>query len=411
MSRRGNSEGSIYQRKDGRWVAVIDLGWQDGKRRRRSIYGKTRKEVQKKLTRGLNAREQGLPFTPERLAVEEFLTTWLKHQEPPARKPKTYTAYENHIRIHLVPALGKVRLAKLQVDHVREFMRNKATAGYTPKSIGHFRNTLRTALNSAVEDGILYRNVAALAKPPRIERPTLRVFSKEESLRFLEVVKGHRLEALFRVALSLGMREGEALGLRWEDVDLDGGKLQIVHTLQRVKRPGEKKSKLELLSPKTDGSRRTIALPQVLIAPLLAHRARQQEERQACGEAWRETGMVFTTSVGTMLDQRSLLRYFYAILNTRDPADPEPDPEKKRKLLPRLRFHDLRHSAATLLLAQGVHPRYIMELLGHSSISVTMNLYGHVLDDMKRETARQIDAIFNPVAVSLAVKPEAGKVN
>ncbi len=409
--RRGNSEGSIYQRSDGRWVSVIDLGYRDGKRHRKSIYGKTRKEVQKKLTRALNAKEQGLPVTPERLTVEDWLTTWLKHQEPPARKPKTYTAYENHLRLHLVPALGQIRLAKLQPDDVREFMRAKAAAGFAPKSIAHFRNTLRTALNLAIEDGVIFRNVAALAKPPRVDKPVLRVFTKEEALRFLEVVKGHRLEALFRVALSLGMREGEALGLRWEDIDLEAGKLHIVHSLQRVKRPGQKKSKLELLSPKTDGSRRTIMLPQVLLSPLLAHRTRQQQERAVCGEGWQDTGMVFTTTVGTMLDQRNLLRAFYGIMNTPDPDDPEPDPKKKRKLLPRLRFHDLRHSAATLLLAQGVHARYIMELLGHSSISVTMNLYGHVLEDMKRETARQIDEIYKRVAVNLAVKPAAEQVN
>jgi integrase len=120
--------------------------------------------------------------------------------------------------------------------------------------------------------------------------------------------------------------------------------------------------------------------------------------------------MVFTTSIGTMLEPRNMDRSFYSILNTPDPNDPEPDPKKKRKLLPRLRFHDLRHSAATLLLAQGLHPRYIMELLGHSSITVTMNVYGHVLEEMRRETARQIDAVFSPVAVKAAVKPVSDRV-
>ena len=151
-----------------------------------------------------------------------------------------------------------------------------------------------------------------------------------------------------------------------------------------------------MIAPKTDRSRRIIRLPQVAVSALYAHRARQEQERQVCGSRWRETGMVFTTSIGTMLDQRNMLRAFYAIMSTPDPRDPEPDPKKKRKLLPRLRFHDLRHIAATLLLAQGVHPRYIMELLGHSSISLTMNTYGHILEEMKRETACQTDAVFNP---------------
>jgi integrase len=290
-------------------------------------------------------------------------------------------------------------------------MQSKALAGCSPRSIRHYRTTLCTALNVAVRDGLIFRNAAALAKPPRVDKPVLCILSKEEALRFLAAVRGHRLEAMFTVALALGMREGEILGLRWQDVDLEAGSLQVVWALQRIKRPGEKKSKLELISPKSERGRRMIVLPQVALSALQSHRSRQQRERELCGERWRETGMVFTTTIGTMLDQRNMLRTFYGILNTPDPADPEPEPAKKRKLLPRLRFHDLRHSAATLLLVQGVHPRYIMELFGHSSISVTMNIYGHVLDDMKRETARQTDAILSPVAVTLAVKPKTRTIN
>jgi integrase len=411
MSRRGNKEGSIYQRNDGRWVSVIDLGYRNGKRHRKSIYGETRKEVGEKLTRELRSQQLGIPASSERITVKDWLMSWLRLQEPPARKPKAYTAYENHVRLHLVPALGNIRLAKLQPQDVREFMRVKAAEGLASKSIAHYRTTLSTALNMAVHDGVIARNVAALAKPPRVEKPELRVLSKDEALRFIGVAKGHRLEAMFTVALSLGMREGEILGLPWQDVDFDAGTLQVVHALQRVKRPGEKKSKLELLAPKTDRCRRTIALPQVAISALLAHRGRQEQERAAYGTDWRESGMVFTSSTGTMLDQRNMLRSFYAIMNTPDPTDLEADPEKRRKLLPRVRFHDLRHSAATLLLVQGVHPRFVMDLLGHSFIAVTMNIYSHVLDPMKQEIARQTDEVFKPVAVNLAVKPASGKAN
>jgi|SRR5271157_1018845 len=152
----------------------------------------------------------------------------------------------------------------------------------------------------------------------------------------------------------------------------------------------------------TDRSRRVIALPQVAISALCAHSGRQAEERNAAGPRWRDTGMVFSTTIRTMLDQRNMLRAFYAIMDARDPDDPEPDEKKKRKLLPQLRFHDLRHSAATLLLAQGVHPRYIMELLGHSSFSLTMNTYGHILEEMQKETARQADAVFGAVPPTTA---------
>jgi integrase len=390
---------------------VIDLGYRNGKRYRKSVYGATRKEVSDELTRELRSRQLGLPVGPGRLTVEGWLKKWLEQQQPPSTKPKTYTAYENHVRIHLVPALGTRPLLKLQPQEVREFMRSKAEAGFAPTSIRDFRATLRAALNVAVHDGLIARNVAMLAKPPRLEKPERRVFTLEEARRFLEVVKGHRLEAIFTVALALGMREGEILGLRWQDLDLIAGRLQVACSLQRVKMPREKKSKLVLLSPKSEKSSRLISpLPQITMLALQAHRMRQEQERIACGANWHDTGMVFTTGIGTMLDPRNMVRSFYAILNTPDPNDPEPDPKKKRKLLPRLRFHDLRHSAATLLLAQGVHPRYIMELLGHSSITVTMNTYGHVLEEMKSETARQIDAVFGPVAVKLAVKPSADAV-
>jgi integrase len=287
-------------------------------------------------------------------------------------------------------------------------MPSKAQADLAPKSIRHFRNTLRAALNVAMRDGLVARNVAALVNPPRLEKRLPHVFSETEAAQFLALAKGHRLEAIFTVALALGLREGEILGLQWQDIDLGAGTLQVTHALQRVKRPGARKGGLELISPKTDGSRRPIELPDVVLASLLAHRQRQQEECRLAGSRWRESGMVFTTSIGTMLDQRNMLRdAFYPIMNTLDPNDPE----KKRRLLPRLRFHDLRHSAVTLLLAQGVHARCIMELLGHSSISLTMNTYGHVLKETRRETARQTDAVFTRLAVKLAVKPKAESVN
>jgi integrase len=240
----------------------------------------------------------------------------------------------------------------------------------------------------------------------------LHVFNLEQARQFLDLAEGHRLEAIFMVALSVALREGEILGLRWADVDLVSGRLQVCYALQRVKRPRAQKGRLELKAPKTEKSRqRIIVLPEVCLSALKNHYARQQREKEIAGDRWVDTGMVFTTSIGTMLDQRNMLRVFYAIMNTPDPSDPEPDPKKKRKLLPRLRFQDLRHSAATLLLVQGVHPRAIMELLGHSSISLTMNTYGHVLEEMKRETARQTDAIFSLVAVKLAVKPGVERIN
>lgn len=372
MKRRGQGEGSIFERKDGRWVAVVDHGYQDGKRRRKSIYGATRKEVSDELKRALRAQQLGMPPESGRLTVGGWLTRWLETQKPPTTKPKTYAAYEYQTRVHLMPAFGNRPLVKLQPQDVREFMQSRADAGLAAKSIRHFRATLRAALNVAVKDGLIARNVAALAKPPQLEKEPLTVFTETEAAQFLALAKGHRLEALFTVALALGLREGEILGLRWQDIDLGAGALQVNHTLQRVKRPGEKKGRLELISPKTEGSRRRIELPSVAISALRAHQASQERERSAAGSRWRDSGMVFTTSIGTMLDQRNMLRAFYSIIRTPDPSDPNPDPKEKRKLLPQLRFHDL---------------------------------YGHVLREMRQETARQTDEVFNRLAVKLDVKP------
>ena len=263
MNRRGNKEGSIYQRKDGRWASTIDLGYRDGRRHRKSFYGVTRKEVQEELTRALRAEQLGLPAESGRLTVGDWLTQWLAAQRPPTLKPKTYAAYEYQTRVHLIPAFGRSLLAKVQPQDVREFMRAKAEAGLSSKTIRHLRATLRAALNIAVHDGLIHRNVAALAKAPRLEKKPLRVFNQEEAIRFLSAIKGHRLEALFTVGLSLGLREGEILGLRWEDVDLEAGRITVNYTQQRVKNlEPEGGSSLTMLEPKTEKSRRGISLPQ-----------------------------------------------------------------------------------------------------------------------------------------------------
>jgi integrase len=397
MAKRAQGEGSVYRRKDGRWVASISVGLVNGRPRRKNIYGATQKEVLQQLSAYRNLQRQGVNIAPERIKLRDWLNRWLECQTPPALRPKSYTAYEYQIRKHLAPDLGDILITRLQPRDVREFMAKKLKAGLAAKTVRHLRATLRAALNVALTDGLVHRNAAALAKPPRLDERTLKVFDRAEALRFIDVVKGHRLEALFTVTLSTGVREGEILGLQWDDIDFAAGTLKINHGLQRVKMPGEVKSSLRLVNPKSTSSRRTISLPQIAVSALIEHRRVQQEERMLCGSAWKETGMVFTTSVGTPLDQRTMLRRFYAILHAAD--------------LPRIRFHDLRHSAATLLLAQGVHPRFIMELLGHSSISLTMNTYGHVLEEMKKETAKQMDAVFEPVAVKVAVKRQATKVN
>jgi len=380
--RRGSGEGSIYRDKDGRWRGSVHLGYRGGKRSRKIVSGKTRAEVARKVRDALQAAEAGLNFAPERQTVADFLTRWLRDVVEPGTRPKTARSYRDMVNAHIVPHIGKRKLVKLTPQDVRAFMRDKLNEGLSPKTVKHLRDTLRNALNVAIRDGLLVRNAAALAEPPKAVNKEMKAFTPDQARQFLDEVRGHRLEALFSVTLALGLRQGEILGLRWQDVDLERARLSVRYQLQRVE------GKLRLVDPKTARSARTLMLPQVAVSALAAHYERQQQERALAGTRWVDTGMVFTTTIGTMLDQRNLLRAFYAILRMSE--------------LPRVRFHDLRHSAATLLLAQGVHPRVVMDLLGHSSIAVTLDTYSHVIPDMKRESASQMDAILKPVASTVA---------
>lgn len=222
------------------------------------------------------------------------------------------------------------------------------------------------------------RNAAALTEPPKVDHPEISPYTPEQARAFLEAVRGDRLEALFTVAVSLGLRQGEIFGLRWSDVDLERATLTVRYALQRLN--GEPC----FVEPKTKLSRRTINLPAVTVSTLYAHRNRQSEERAVAGTRWQDWGVVFPSTIGTPMEACNLTHRFHKIT-----ADAK---------LPKIRFHDLRHTAATLLLAQGVHPRLVMDTLGHSSISLTMNTYSHVLPAMRAEVADRMNSILDVVS-------------
>jgi integrase len=216
--------------------------------------------------------------------------------------------------------------------------------------------------------------VAALADPPKRQRYEAQYLTVDEARRFFKAVKSDRLEALYVVTTTLGLRKGEVCGLRWQDIDLENGELTVRYQLQRV---GGKK---QLVEPKTDRSRRTIALPPFVVTALRAHEVRQRADRKWAASKWQEHGLVFTTSIGTPLEQSNLSRAFHKLLDTAE--------------IPRQRFHNLRHSAATLMLAQGVDAPAIMAVLGHSHISTTINLYAHIMPEVKRDAADRMEAMF-----------------
>ncbi len=382
--KRGNGEGSIYQMSDGRWRAAVSNGFQDGKPSRKIYTAATRGEVKDKLTKALNSQQQGLPLVGEKQTVQEFMAAWLKGVAKPSVRPKTLRTYEDIVRLHVDPIIGKRPLAKLTPAHVRDLLCQKSAAGLSPRTVKHILVTIRGAFEVAVKDGMLPRNVASLVDPPRAQRPEPVSFNPEQARAFLKALQGDRLEALFTVTVALGLRQGEILGLSWNDIDFESGVLNVRNALQRVEK------KLIKVEPKSASSRRPITLPAIAISVLCAHRARQQEEKEWSGEDWQDTGFVFTTSRGTPMDPRNVIRRFKAVLTTAE--------------LPEMRFHDLRHSAATLLLAQGVSPRYVSDLLGHSQVSFTMQTYAHVLPQIRKDVASKMDEIFSPVATTVATK-------
>jgi integrase len=374
MSRRGNSEGSIYQRGDGRWCAVVHIGYEGGHRRRRAFYGKTRQEAIYKLQAARRSLADSLPLPSQRRTVGDFLETWLDNAAMKVR-PRTLQRYREIVRLQLIPSLGRIPLVKLTPEHVDQMMKAALATGASPCTVSHQRAVLRTALNVAMRRGLLGRNVASLTDPPRVPQREVRPLSRADARVLLEAARGDRLEALFTVALAVGLRQGEALGLRWPDVDLDAGTLTIQRSLQRV--GGE----WLFLEPKTARSRRTLPLPGPVVAALREHRARQLQERLRIGPAWegeRWGDLVFTDEAGGPLSGFHVRRRFYALLAVAG--------------LPPMRYHDLRHGAASLMAAQGVPIRTAMEILGHSQISTTANIYAHVAPELTREAADRMAA-------------------
>jgi integrase len=368
-----------------------------------------------------------VPIPDERQTVGQFLERWLEHKQSRLR-PRAWLTYEQAVRLHLAPGLARIPLAKLMPAQLDRWFREHQENGASPRNIRYARTVLRAALNQARKWGMVAHNVAELVDPPRHVPREIRPLMPEEARQLLAAAADHRLGALVSVATALGLRLGEALGLRWCDVDFTAGTLSVRQALERsggdvvvrrslvqerrvilaaiaaaprrsaVKRDARKalselrvkwravRTMLRTTEPKSARSKRTVTLPNVVITALTRHRKWQLEERLAAGGAWEESGLVFVTSFGGPLDSRNVTREFRGLLASAK--------------LPPIRFHDLRHTAATLLLAQGVDPRTIMETLGHSQIGLTLNTYSHVLPALQAAAAHKMDVALNGLAVS-----------
>jgi integrase len=358
MARRGQGEGAIYE-QGGRWRAVIEVGWERGKRNRKYLSGKTKRDVLQKLAHAQQTRAQGLPVPAERQTVGRYLERWLADVAERTVRASTFVRYRELLVIHAIPVIGNRPLAKLSPQDLQALYAEKQRAGLSAQTVVHLHRVLHRALVQAVRWNLMVRNVADLVDPPRVIRKEIRPLDAEQSRRFLAAVAGDRGEALYVLAVTTGMRQGEIIGLRWTDIDLEAGTLSVKRTLGRVRNLGI----LEDM-PKTAKSRRSLRLTRLAVATLRTHRMRQKEERLRVGALWQDQNLVFANAFGGPMNTLTLTRRFHRLL--------------KQAGLPRVRFHDLRHGTASLLLALGEHPKVVQELLGHSTIGITMDLYSHV---------------------------------
>lgn len=374
MARRGHGEGSIYQRSDSRWVASITL--ESGGRKRKYFYGKTRKEVQEQLKKALHEQQQGKLATGPKQTVGQYFNRWLEEVHRPTLRISTYTKYRSLLSKHVLPEIGHVQLSKLTLEQVQALYARKLKEGFAPSTIHAFHDLIHRGLDQAVRWKLIGENVSENVSLPRVRKQEIQTLTSKQARQLLDTAKGHLLETLLAVALATGMRRGELLGLRWQDIDFDTMSLQVCRTVGFGKG-----RKYVVNEPKTASGRRRIILPQFAVDALKQHRIQQLERRLQVGGAWVDCDLVFCDAVGDYFPLSSLEHFFQVLL--------------KQAGLPHMRFHDLRHSAATMLLTMGVHPKVVQELLGHSQISMTMDTYSHVLPSMQQEAMRKLDEAFS----------------
>ena len=364
MGRRGAGEGAVYKLEDrGLWAGAVELGVIDGKRQRKVVKAKTKAEVLRKMRALQGTVDSGLPVPDNSTTTGDWLRWWLSDVLPGTVKAGTLTNYTDVLEAYVIPLVGKVPLAKLGPEHVQSMMRALERSGLSPRTVGLARTVLRRSLGDAVRWSKVPRNAAALVRAPRkAETRTEDALSAKEATAVLKAASGDRLEALAVLVLAVGMRQGEALSLRWDDVDLKAGTVRITES-------------------KTEAGRRNVALPPFATAALKAHRGRQREERMAA-DYWDDPGLVFTTSIGTKLDRRNVLRWWHDLT--------------VRAGVGRRRFHASRHTAATLMLNNGVPLEVVSATLGHSGLAITADVYAKVGAKLQREAADAIEGVLSP---------------
>jgi len=374
-----------------RWQVQLPVG--DGSVLRRTF--ETKGEAETFLSERLDERRNGGVVKPSDKLVSTYLKEWLDTTAP-SRRENTQESYRTYVDLYLIPKLGNEehRLCDLTPARIQRAWTELLGQGLSPRTVRYAHSILHSALDQAVAWRMLSANPAAAVKLPKLRATrTMRPLDQAETKRFLEAAKGHRLGPFFELALVSGMRPSELFGLRWDNVDLDAGVIQVRATLVRD-REGWR-----LREPKTKRGKRVIPLPPETVDTLLTWKATQGKERLKRGSGWTDHGLVFTTRTGEPLEIRNVAnRALRSVCKAADLTETIPPPPGKEHRKPRIKaaitLYDLRHTAATLMLAAGVHPKVASERLGHASISITLDTYSHVLPSMQEDAAEKIGAIL-----------------
>jgi len=375
-SKRGNNEGSIFKRKDGRWCAQVSLNG-----RRITKYSKTQKECRDWVNQTLDKIDHGLTFDGAQVSLQQYMESWLSGKVL-ARRPSTVRNYRRYMNLYILPALGRMRLQAITPSHIRQLYLRMQSEGKGARTIQLVHVTLHCAFAQAVKEGLIGHNPLEAVERPKVETKRYDIFTEKQARTFITAAKGHPYEALFFLALTTGMRKGEILGLMWTDVDWEKSILRIERQLQPVSYEGG-----ALVPTKTKSGRRHIMVGKVALALLKEHRERQELQKAVAGNRWQEHGMLFTTSIGTYIDQTKVSRAFKCIL--------------REAGLPDLRFHDLRHTSISILLDNGTPVNTVQSRAGHSKASVTTDIYGHAIARSQEVAARMIEEIVKPLTNEL----------
>jgi integrase len=388
---RQNGEGSVYRRaSDGLWIGSVSIGWEDGKRKRKTVSAKSAAEARKKLREVHRHIDAGISVVNNRATVNQLLDRWfndvLRHQVASPALANYQSIADHHIR----PTLGARQLTALKPADIDALLSAKLDGDPKRKqpplsvsTVRRIRSVLAQALTQAQRWELVDRNAAALSRPPRAARREGRSLTIKEAQTLVAGLEGHRLEAAFVTMLGTGLRRGEALALKWSDIDLEHATLTVSRQLRRESGPINPETKrheggtITFVEPKTEKSRRQVPLPEFVVTALRAHKARQAAERLKVGAAWHDGEYVFTTAVGTPWDPRNVTRQFSEVA--------------KDVGLGAWHVHELRHSAASLMLAAGVPIEVVSHIMGHSSIRM-MDVYGHVGPSADRAAADALDA-------------------